>query len=108
VEATVRDRAQSASGNQVSVHRIFSRRDVLRSSALLAGGSILAGAALASRPAAAAAASKVPQSEAGYKSVASGAARCDRCVQFQPPAGCKIVAGAISPAGSCDFFAPRQ
>jgi hypothetical protein len=106
VEATVRDRAQSASGNQVSEHRqhkIISRRDVLRSSAILVGG---AGAALASRPAAAA--SKVPQSQAGYKSVATGGARCDRCAQFQPPSGCKIVAGAISPSGSCDFFAPRQ
>ena len=53
------------------------------------------------------AAYKVPKSQAGYKEVARGGARCDRCIQFLPPSGCKIVDGAVSPQGSCNFFAPR-
>jgi hypothetical protein len=53
------------------------------------------------------AATKVPQQQADYKATPRGPARCDKCVQFLPPAACKLVAGQISPAGSCDFFAPK-
>lgn len=53
------------------------------------------------------AAAKVPKSQAGYKDAPRSGMRCDRCLQFQPPAACKIVDGAISPSGWCDFFAPK-
>jgi hypothetical protein len=56
---------------------------------------------------AARAAAKVPKSQADYEDKPRGGVRCDRCLQFQPPAACKVVDGAISPAGSCDFFAPK-
>jgi len=72
---------------------------------MLGCGALALGALAASG---ARAASKVPQSQAGYKPSPNGGARCDRCVQFQPPAACQIVAGAVSPQGSCLFFAPRK
>jgi hypothetical protein len=50
---------------------------------------------------------KIPQREAKYNESSRGSARCDKCLQFQPPSTCKIVDGAISPSGSCNFFAPR-
>lgn len=85
-------------------HRIEVHKQSLSRRGLL-GGAIVFGAVLASG---ARAASKVPQSQAGYKASPNGAARCDRCVQFQPPAACQIVAGAVAPQGSCLFFAPRK
>jgi hypothetical protein len=51
-------------------------------------------------------ATKISQSQAEYQSSPKGIRRCDKCLQFQPPAACKIVEGTISPAGSCDYFAP--
>lgn len=80
-----------------------SRRRVLsRAAAWAAGATLAAGAA--SR---ALAVYKVPKTQAGYKDDARGGNRCDRCLQFLPPGGCKIVDGAVSPQGSCNFFAPR-
>lgn len=72
---------------------------------LLCGASLFAASAVA--PGLALAASKVPQGQAGYKAHASGAARCGKCSQFLPPAGCKVVDGIIDPSGYCNFFAPR-
>ena len=78
----------------------LSRRRLLTTGAAVA----LAGVLAAER---ARAAGKVPKAQADYKDAPRGAVRCDRCVQFQPPSGCKIVDGPVSPAGSCDFFAPK-
>jgi hypothetical protein len=50
---------------------------------------------------------KLPPAQAGYRTSPRGAARCDLCAQFQPPSACKIVAGAVSPSGSCDFFVAK-
>lgn len=80
-----------------------SRRRALRRGALAIGGGSLLAAALASP----AWAFKVPQSQAGYKSSPNGGNRCDKCLQFQAPSSCKIVEGAVSPSGSCNFFAPK-
>jgi hypothetical protein len=91
--------ASEISGGRVS------RRVLLRRGGLLAIGGVIAGHALGVSRAIAAA--KVPKTQAGYKEPARGGMRCDRCMQFQPPAGCAIVDGAISPGGSCNFFAPK-
>lgn len=80
------------------------RRLLVRSAGLAAGGAALAGVLGAAQSAQAN--YKVSQSQAGYKSSPRGGVRCDKCQQFQPPSGCKIVDGAISPSGSCNFFAP--
>jgi hypothetical protein len=68
---------------------------------------VASSAYLLSRPAVAASSGKVSQTEAGYQNAPKGASRCDKCIQFQPPSACKVVDGAVSPAGSCNFFAPR-
>ena len=73
---------------------------------LLCGAGLFAASAVAA-PGPAWAASKVPQGQAGYKPHASGAARCEKCAQFLPPTGCKVVDGIIDPSGYCNFFAPR-
>ena len=84
---------------------VVSRRKVLfRGITCVIGGGTVAGS-LAIRQAQANA--KVPKSQAGYKDSPKGGGRCDKCVQFQPPAACKIVDGAVSPSGSCNYFAPK-
>lgn len=68
-------------------------------------GACLIGSALA-WPELARASDKVPQREAGYQTSPKGGARCEKCLQFVPPSGCKLVSGPISPSGWCNFFAP--
>ena len=72
----------------------------------LAGGGVmlLAGVATAAR----AEATKVPQKTVAYRAEPNGAARCDNCILWQAPAGCKIVAGPISAAGWCTIYAPKH
>jgi hypothetical protein len=71
---------------------------------VLVGAAWLLAAAI---PVIARAAEKVSQKEAGYQASPKGGAQCGGCVQFEAPASCKLVDGAISPSGWCTFFAPR-
>jgi hypothetical protein len=41
------------------------------------------------------------------KSVTDGA-YCNKCVNWEAPNGCKIVAGTINPQGWCVAFAPKE
>ncbi len=50
---------------------------------------------------------KTSQQVAGYQNTPSGGNRCGNCVQFQPPAACRLVAGRISPQGWCRLFFPK-
>ena len=92
--------------DNISGEDIFQKRDFLR---LILGLFVPAAAVGAGilTPGAAFASSKVEQTQAGYKNSPRGDARCDKCLQFQPPSACKIVDGVVSPAGSCNFYAPR-
>ena len=84
----------------------MSRRLFLsRGAYALGGAAIVAGATLTAQTAAAG--SKVSQAQAGYKATTKSASKCDTCAHFEPPSACKIVDGAVSPSGSCNFFAPR-
>jgi hypothetical protein len=83
------------------------RAAMSRRRALIAAGSVLLGAggvAVSS----ASAATKMAKAGVGYRDKPQGAARCDGCAQWQAPAACKIVAGAISPSGWCTLYAPAQ
>jgi hypothetical protein len=84
--------------------RSVSRRRLVLGGAIILGGTGVA--TLATRDAAAAG-GKVSQAQANYRDTPRGALRCDKCLQFQPPSGCKVVDGVISPSGSCNFFAAR-
>jgi hypothetical protein len=91
-------RAQAAEVD--TADRVLSRRG-----ALIAGGAVLLGAGLFAAPAGAAG-TKMAQSAVGYREKPQGNARCDGCIQWQAPASCKIVAGAINPSGWCTLYAP--
>ena len=69
----------------------------------MAGGGALLTAGLVTP---AAAANKMAQKAVGYQETPMGKARCDNCLQWQAPAACKLVEGAISPAGWCHIYAP--
>ncbi|MHB8530756.1 MAG: hypothetical protein ACYC8V_14755 [Caulobacteraceae bacterium] len=81
----------------------LTRRGLLRRGSLLAGGSLVAGGMMIAGPAAA----KVSQKGVSYQPTPKGAARCDKCKFWQPPAACKVVDGVISPAGWCTLYATK-
>ena len=80
-----------------------SRRRLLRDGAFFAGGAVVAGGILIAAPASA----KTSQKGVAYQATPKGAARCDKCSFWQPPASCKVVAGTISPSGWCNLYAPK-
>ncbi len=82
----------------------LSRRDMLLL-AMASGGAIAIGA-ISVAPAEAS--TKVSQKAVNYRAKPMGKARCDGCVQWQPPAACKVVAGTISPAGWCTIYAAKS
>jgi hypothetical protein len=51
---------------------------------------------------------KIKKTDAKYQDQPKGQQRCEICLQFQPPASCKIVQGPISPHGWCQFFAAKE
>lgn len=77
---------------------LISRRDLLKSAALLAGAAAL-------RPAHAQ--TKAPKAAMKYQESPKGDAQCSNCLQFIPGRAptamgtCKVVEGAINPRGWC-------
>lgn len=84
---------------------MVSRRRVLRDGALVAGGAAFAAGVFAAAPAFA---GKTSQKGVSYQATPKGAARCDNCKFWQPPAACKVVDGIISPAGWCTLYAKKH
>jgi secreted PhoX family phosphatase len=81
----------------------LSRRSMLRSLALTAGGAaIFATTMTGTREAAAQA--KASQKAVGYQETPHGTQRCDNCKQFIAPSSCKVVEGNINPAGWCKVY----
>lgn len=80
--------------------RRVSRRDFLFTTAV--GGVAIVGASALVSPALAA--DKVSPKAVSYRPTPKGNQRCDTCQNFQPPASCKMVDGAISPSGWCTLF----
>ena len=78
-------------------HCKLSRRSVLKRGALLAGA-VLTASVVPSKEAAAQKASKEAMK---YQDKPSGDKQCSNCLQFDPPASCKVVDGAVSPSGYC-------
>jgi hypothetical protein len=52
-------------------------------------------------------AQKVAQKTVQYQTFPKNGQSCNKCVNFEPPSSCKLVAGTISPAGWCLLFAPK-
>jgi hypothetical protein len=76
------------------------RRQVLRSGLLAAGGGIVAAGARAQQ--------KLEPKMVQYQTTPKDGHKCSTCVNFEPPNGCKIVSGTIDPNGWCIAYAPKQ
>lgn len=81
----------------------LSRRLLIQKAAAASGAFALSGTIANG---AAAQAKSSPQ-VAGYQSEPNGGQRCGICQHFQPPSGCKVVAGRISPQGWCRLYFAR-
>jgi hypothetical protein len=51
---------------------------------------------------------RIKKADAKYQDQPKGQQRCEICLQFLPPATCKIVQGPVTPHGWCQFFAARE
>ena len=76
---------------------MLSRRRFLARTAM---GSLSAG--LASL--APASAQQIAQAQVGYQDQPRDGKRCELCIHFLKPSGCKLVTGSISPQGWCRLF----
>jgi len=83
----------------------ISRRNLLRSATMAAGGgAIFAATVIAER---AEAANQISQAAAAYQPIPKNGAQCDICGLFTPPISCTLVEGNISTQGWCKYFTPR-
>ncbi len=51
---------------------------------------------------------KIAQAQVQYQETPKDGNKCSTCVNFEPPAACKIVAGTINPNGWCIAYAPKE
>ena len=89
-----------------SIKETTSRRTLLRSALLTAGGVVVAATVMASAGEAATA-NKLSQKSAGYRAKPLGKSQCDNCALWLPSAACKTVEGTISPNGWCNLYNPK-
>ena len=80
-----------------------SRRQLLRGTAIAAGGATLLAVTL-SATAARAQAAKMSQADAAYQGTANGDQSCANCAVFVAPSSCGVVEGTISPTGWCKLY----
>lgn len=89
-----------------------SRRGILRAGIAVIGvGSAMnagAGRAAAGQQKLAQATEKLAQNIVQYQNTPKEAAKCNVCVNWEPPNACKIVVGPISPEGWCVAYAPKS
>jgi hypothetical protein len=76
----------------------LSRRLLLRRAALLAGAALTASVVPSEQ---ASAQQKASKEAMKYQDKPNGDQRCSNCMQFVPPASCKVVDGTINPNGYC-------
>lgn len=81
-----------------------SRRDMLRTGAMIVAGA--AGVAVAST--ARAEDEKIAQELVQYQNEPKDGQKCNMCAQWVEPNACKIVAGNINPNGYCVAYAPKE
>lgn len=85
----------------------LSRRSILRSIAFTAAGTAVLETVLSANRAAEAQ-TKVVQKVVSYQDTPHDGQRCDNCLQFEPPASCKVVEGKIAPSGWCQIWAKKS
>ena len=47
---------------------------------------------------------KLSKPDTAYQDLPKNDQQCSECTKFQPPKGCSVVAGDISPKGWCKFY----
>ena len=82
-----------------------SRRDLLRSVALVAGGAAALATVISAQSAQA---GNMTKQAAGYQPTPHNGQQCDGCSLFQAPSSCKFVAGDISATGWCRLYAKKS
>ena len=82
----------------------LSRRSMLRSAALLAGGTLAAGV-IQVKPAHA---QKAGKDAVKYQDSPKDGQKCADCLYFQAPGSCAVVDGAISPNGWCSLYNKKK
>jgi hypothetical protein len=81
-----------------------SRRAILLNSvSIAAGGFILSGQGVRT----ALGQTKLTHEISKYQDTPKNGQKCSTCVQFEPPASCKIVVDPISPDGWCQLYAAK-
>jgi High potential iron-sulfur protein len=50
---------------------------------------------------------RMSKEQAKYQDKPKDGQRCDGCVHFVAPAGCKLVEGKVNPAGWCSLYAAK-
>ena len=81
----------------------ISRRGLLQTATVIAGGV----AALATALTANQAEAKNSQAAAAYQITAKNGQSCSTCALFRPPSSCLMVEGTISPDGWCKFYVKK-
>ena len=81
---------------------------ISRRTALTGTAFALSAAAIHAAIAQVSARQKISQADAKYQDTPKGDQRCDGCISFQPPNGCKFVQGDISPSDWCQLFASKM
>jgi cytochrome c oxidase assembly factor CtaG len=92
----------------ISHQRSISRRSMMQRAAITAGAEAMAVFSARIAAAEAPAATKVSKDSAGYQATPKNGQRCGECLQWQPPNGCTVVEGNVSPAGWCKLFASKN
>lgn len=80
----------------------LSRRCLLRNAVAASGAAVLASSLIDRAQAA-----QVSQKLVAYQETPHGAQQCDNCAQFEAPSSCKVVEGAINPAGWCKVYVKK-
>lgn len=80
---------------------IATRRTILRAGLAAVGG--VAAIATSAR-----AQEKIAPAMVQYQTTPKDGNKCSACVNWEAPAGCKIVSGTIDPNGWCIAFAPKE
>jgi len=81
-----------------------SRRAILFNSVSIAAGGFILSAPAARN---ALAQTKLTHEIAKYQETPKNDQKCSTCVQFVPPASCKIVADPTNPDGWCQFYGAK-
>jgi len=82
--------------------RRISRRRLLQACGMIVPAALV-GPLLGTRPADAQ--QKATKQQVQYQETPKKGQDCEKCLQFTPPDGCKLVGGKINPKGWCLLFA---